>query len=131
MTITRNHEVMNFETHTNFTLRKLGFLEWIEIHDIARHQRHKETPQLLGNIALKFKRVKSSAAKLNIPLPPEILKLDLPKPEKKKPTQRGSTKRKKINFEQLFVTKEPTVPGGERHIKPPEGVDVEGGHVIH
>ena len=33
MNITKNHEVRKFQTYTNVILGKLGFMEWIEIHD--------------------------------------------------------------------------------------------------
>ncbi|GJW91937.1 hypothetical protein Tco_0169490 [Tanacetum coccineum] len=55
MIITRNNEVRKFQTYTNFTLGKIGFLEWVEIHDISKNQKLKDTSQLLEYLAQKFK----------------------------------------------------------------------------
>ena len=61
MNITRKNEVKKFEVYPNFTLRKLGFTGWIEVHDLARKMKGKVVSQLLENLSKKFKWV--------IPLP--------------------------------------------------------------
>ena len=69
--ITRKNEDKNFEVYPNFTLRKLGFTGWIEVHDLARKMKGKVVSQLLENPSKKFKWVRDTAKKLNIPLPPK------------------------------------------------------------
>lgn len=121
MSVIRNNEVRNFEVYCNFTLRNLGFSEWVEVHEISRKKmKLKDIPRLLTNLSQNFAWVKSIAAKLNISPPPELTQVDLLSPKKKLPSQ-GGKKRTRFQFEQIFYTDEPKVDGRERNLTLPKG----------
>ncbi|GKC08463.1 hypothetical protein Tco_1000073 [Tanacetum coccineum] len=99
------------------------------VFHFIEHQRLKDTPQILGNLAQKFKWVRDTAAKINIPHPPKLLKVDLSTHKKKQPSEGELKKRKMINFEQLFVTEEPKVADNERNLTTPKGLVIKDGQV--
>ncbi|GJU64966.1 hypothetical protein Tco_1246801 [Tanacetum coccineum] len=103
ITPTRINEVRNFQTYTNLTLNKLGFLEWIEIHDIFRIKKLKDIPQLLANLAQKFKLARDKVVNLNILPPPKLHKIDHPALKKKQTAQGDSKKRKRMNISNYFL----------------------------
>ena len=76
-----------------FTLKSLGFPEWIKVHDLARKLKTKAANELKKNLANKFTWVRNSADRLNLHPPPELSQLDLPDPRKRQPTQK---KRKRL-----------------------------------
>ncbi|GJY34032.1 hypothetical protein Tco_0418501 [Tanacetum coccineum] len=82
-------------SHKCHLQHKLVFSEWIEVHDLARKIKLKDTPQLLSNLSQKFTWIRNTTQKLNIPPPPELLKVDL-FAEKKKELTQGEKKNKDL-----------------------------------
>ncbi|PWA47570.1 hypothetical protein CTI12_AA494560 [Artemisia annua] len=100
MSISKYNEVKNFEVHSNFTLRKLGFIEWIEVHDLTRNLKSKAALKVFSNMSNKFVWVMNITDKLNIPPLPELNQVDLLAPKKKQPSEK---KRKRFQLNQVFV----------------------------
>ncbi|GKA96815.1 hypothetical protein Tco_0818910 [Tanacetum coccineum] len=89
-------------------------------HPSRKQAKLKDTLQLLSNLAHKFIWIRNTTNRLNIPPPDELLKVNLPPKKKKQLTQGRRNKRTRVQFEHMFFTKEPIVPGGERNITPLE-----------
>ncbi|GKF34145.1 hypothetical protein Tco_0107345, partial [Tanacetum coccineum] len=70
----------------------LMFSTWIEVHDMARKKKLKDTPQLLSNLSQNFTWIRNMTGKLNISSPPKLLKVDLSAEKKKKELTQGEKK---------------------------------------
>ncbi|GJS29892.1 retrotransposon protein, putative, ty1-copia subclass [Tanacetum coccineum] len=66
MTITRNHQPLNFKVYTGLRSKVLGFIEWVEVHALATKKSGRHITQLMKNLAAKFKWVEETAKKLDI-----------------------------------------------------------------
>ncbi|GKA51844.1 hypothetical protein Tco_0745040 [Tanacetum coccineum] len=125
-----NHRI-NFKDDplliTKFSYRKLGFIEWLELHALASKSQTKANDQLLRNLKAKFRWVATQAGKLGISPPPKLITVDIHPGEKK-----ACMKRKRIVkvIHEVFIKEDIVVDGMHRFLVPPAGVVGSPGLVI-
>ncbi|GJT81883.1 hypothetical protein Tco_1056225 [Tanacetum coccineum] len=102
---------------------KLGFSEWIEVHTLASKNKSKANDILLKNLKAKFEWIKTQAAKLGIPPPPQLTTFGLFAAEKKR--KRSSEIIKEVSVNEYIV-----LDGMHRNLILPLGVEGSIGLVI-
>nr|GEX10624.1 hypothetical protein [Tanacetum cinerariifolium] len=86
-------------------------------------EKSKACDTLLRSLKENFKWVKTQAGKLGLSPPPELIEVGLTPVKKKR-------KRTSEMIQPVFVTQDIKVPGMERNLIPPQGVDGSPGLVI-
>ncbi|GJS67802.1 hypothetical protein Tco_0682367 [Tanacetum coccineum] len=109
MTIYRNNQPNNFSIDSDFTLKKVGFSEWLELKDLTAKKIGPGATQLLKNIQAKFNCVQETAEKLKIPPPPQLSKTEPTTSAKKR-------KRQQEHLREIFVTENVVVDGMFRNL---------------
>ncbi|GKF02782.1 hypothetical protein Tco_0029705, partial [Tanacetum coccineum] len=113
----------NLPIYEKFVLEKLGFSEWIEVHTLASKNKSKANDILLKNLKAKFEWIKTQAAKLGIPPPPQLTTFGLFAAEKKR-------KRSLEIIKEVSVNKYIILDGMHRNLILPPGVEGSIGLVI-
>ncbi|GJU69077.1 hypothetical protein Tco_1255336 [Tanacetum coccineum] len=112
---------------TKISYKVMGFSEWIEVHALASKVRSKSNGLLLKNLKAKFQWVKTQAAKLGIPSPPQLTVFELP-PAKRKV---GIKRKKRYELiHEVFVMENIIVDGMQRNLTLLKGVVGKAGMVI-
>ncbi|GJU16882.1 hypothetical protein Tco_1144848 [Tanacetum coccineum] len=121
--IKRNNQPLSLTVYEKFVLKKLGFIEWIEVHTLASKNKSKANDILLKNLKAKFEWIKTQAGKLGIPPPPELTAFGLSPAEKNR-------KKSLEMIKEVFVNEDIVVDGMHRNLIPPPGVEGSRGLVI-
>ncbi|GJX64701.1 hypothetical protein Tco_0299044 [Tanacetum coccineum] len=112
MRITRNNQPLNYRVYEDFTVKMLGFIEWLELHHLASKKKGASCDQLLKNLKAKFKWIDSTADKLGIPPPPQLTDSKLPPAKMKR-------KRRVEMVKEVFISDDLVVEGMRRNLALP------------
>ncbi|GJX28727.1 hypothetical protein Tco_0236806 [Tanacetum coccineum] len=104
MTMYRNNQLNNFSVDSDFTLKRVGFSELLELKDKAAKKISPGATLLLKNIEAKFNCDRETAEKLKIPPPPQLSETEPTTSAKKR-------KRQQEHHREIFVTENVVVDG--------------------
>ncbi|GJU58775.1 hypothetical protein Tco_0832332 [Tanacetum coccineum] len=123
MRITRANDPLNVTVYERFSLKNLGFSEWLEVHSLSFMTKSKSNDLLLQSLRAKFEWVLTQARALGIPPLPELSSFGIPVEDRKR-------KRTPEILHEVVVKENIVVDWMQRNLIPPLGVEVRKGMVI-